>query len=312
VNNVQVRTAGHEPGFNQLLRMKMGHYTRLPTLLEVIGENRDGQPIGCISLEVDRGPRRWPSPHAFNGEALLKPLDDTGPADLQLMAHALRAQATRIEGVGREAWASSNNLRTAANLVARLSTVPVFKPEEWSSSVPGRAASLALQRALWIFENDLSQCVQLNLYRWDTHFRNQRGQSYGSGTFVPLLARFLRELERRRSHRCLLNTGTLVFLASELGRYPRLNSFQGKDHFPEVPVLCLGKGIKVDERAGSFGQTGRQMEALPMCLKTGRERRRGGTFLDLDDIGATLLHVAGISPRPYGYFGRVANFLVAA
>jgi uncharacterized protein (DUF1501 family) len=313
VNNVQVRTAGHEPGFNQLLRMRMGHHARLPTLLEVIGEARDDQPIGCITLGDNRVPRQSPSPKGLGGEALLRSLDDTAPAELELMARALRRQSARLEGGGREAAASAVNLREAAALVERLSRVPAFRPAAWpAADGAGRAAALALQRALWIFENDLGRCVQLNLYRWDTHFRNRAGQAQASQTFFPLLARFLSELDSRRNGRGALGASTLVLLASELGRYPRLNGFQGKDHFPEAPMLFLGAGIRVDARVGSYGRTGRQMQARPVCLETGRDRRVGGAVLDLDDIGATLLHIAGIAPRPRGYFGRVVEFLVEA
>jgi hypothetical protein len=38
----------------------------------------------------------------------------------------------------------------------------------------------------------------------------------------------------------------------------------------------------------------------------------GGELVTLDDIGATLLDLAGVDPAPRGYLGRRLDFLVAA
>jgi hypothetical protein len=54
------------------------------------------------------------------------------------------------------------------------------------------------------------------------------------------------------------------------------------------------------------------MEALPVSLASGEAVAQGGHKLQLDDLGATLLHRAGIDPGLYGYNGELLRFLEAA
>src|SRR5262249_22957095 len=98
---------------------------------------------------------------------------------------------------------------------------------------------------------------------------------------------------------------TLILMLSELGRYPRLNDSQGKDHFPEVPVLIAGSRYG---RGEAYGATGRAMESQPVSLTSGRPER-SGQIPDINDLGATLLEIAGHDPRVYGYVGRVLPFI---
>ena len=58
-----------------------------------------------------------------------------------------------------------------------------------------------------------------------------------------------------------------------------------------------------------FGANGKQMEGLPVDRR-GVVGGPGAQLLELDDVGATLLHVAGLEPRRYGYDGRILEFLV--
>ena len=100
---------------------------------------------------------------------------------------------------------------------------------------------------------------------------------------------------------------------SELGRFPQLNHDEGKDHFPECPCVFIGGSVNTNKGTGvAFGGTGREMAAVPIRLTDGRPSGRDGDFaLQLDDLGATVLHmVAGADPRMYGYGGRVLEFLL--
>src|SRR5687768_8729568 len=98
---------------------------------------------------------------------------------------------------------------------------------------------------------------------------------------------------------------------SEVGRFPRLNTLLGKDHFPEAPAFFFVAGI--NSGAGTtFGRTDKRMAAVPVSLKSGRDVSVGGTQLTLDDVGATMLRMAGLKPELYGYTGRLLEFVAGA
>jgi hypothetical protein len=98
----------------------------------------------------------------------------------------------------------------------------------------------------------------------------------------------------------------VVLAGSQVGRHPRLNTNAGKDHFPEAPVIMYGAGLN----PGQFVDTGRETEAFAVDLKTGR-RQRGGHVVTLDDIGATVLELAGVDFRRYAHTGRPLPFVLA-
>src|SRR5262249_9205403 len=131
------------------------------------------------------------------------------------------------------------------------------------------------------------------------------------GEYFPLLARFLEEAKRRSTPFGSVFDNLLIVVTSELGRFPRLNDDQGKDHFPETPVLFLGRRINTGGGHGAaFGATGREMEAVPLRLSDGRPVGKDGYRVQLDDVGATLLQLTGVNPRSYGYDGRILDFLL--
>jgi uncharacterized protein (DUF1501 family) len=196
--------------------------------------------------------------------------------------------------------------------------VPRFAPTPWQGIEPASKEDLdtpdmmeRLQRALWLLEHDLTSSVFVCLVggslNWDTHTDNARRQTRMQARFVPMLDRFLTELERRSNRHGRLVDNTAVIVASELGRYPFLNAAQGKDHFPEAPFLFSGPwfpGGKV------FGRTGKNLEAQPIDLKQGGVARAGGHHVMVDDVGTTLLALSGIDPELYGYNGQHLQFLL--
>jgi hypothetical protein len=229
------------------------------------------------------------------------------------MARGLRSQLDRLAG-RHASEATIDNLRQIARLFERLRTVSPFRPAIWSSSKRGQSLATDFQRILWALEHDLVCGVYLKvLYEWDSHYNNQSKQVESSGTFMPVFDRFLSEMNRVGNGFGTLASTTAILCGSELGRFPVLNADLGKDHFPEAPYLFLGPGINTGDGKGSvFGSTGRQMQALPVSPKTGRGVEANGCLVTLDDVGATLLALAGIEPERYGYGGRRLDFLLTA
>jgi hypothetical protein len=119
---------------------------------------------------------------------------------------------------------------------------------------------------------------------------------------------FLTELEKRTNQYGSLWSNTVMIAGSELGRFPRINHDLGKDHFNETSLMLFGGGIN---GGNAFGKTGKMMQALPASLTTGLPVDVGGGQIGLDDVGTTLLHMAGIDPSVHGYNGTRLRFLEA-
>lgn len=213
-------------------------------------------------------------------------------------------------------------IRVCAALLERYNSYSAFKHEPWPAPPAPYETYAAyhneevahhseqFQRVLWALENDVAKSIMYPYnHRWDSHDFNTKEQTIHSGFFVPALARFLEELTKRKNHRGILADNTVVLIATEMGRHPMLNDNKGKDHFPEISVLLSGPGINTGSRGAVYGATGQMMEAEPVSMKTGKPDA-GGTMLNLEDLGTTLLARFGIDPAPYNYRGRNLGFMV--
>lgn len=303
INAVQMATANHTWGWLQFDRLRTRIDERMPVIGSLLGEARDGQPLAVAQLPRD--------------EAMFKRVGRATPDERREMAAALERQRRRLP-VEQARGPAGRSLADAAALLDRMATARPFVPEvpDQSADAPkqyGGPFRHSLQRALWAIENDLVACCQLSGDRygqpWDSHWDNTRLQTSVSRAMMPLLADFLKALGERRNAHGPLADQTLVVIGSEIGRFPRLNGVGGKDHWPEAPFLLWGAGI-VHQRA--FGDPGTHLESRPVSLRTGRTGGAGGELLTLDDIGTTLLHLAGVDPAPRGYVGHHLDFLVAA
>jgi uncharacterized protein (DUF1501 family) len=306
VNGVALRTANHNTGAEQFLRMKTGTRAEMPSLLQLLGERRDGQAVGCMD---------W----LFGASQFDQLFGGTEPDDLRRLGSALRARAARVLGDGSlpSRRVTAGSLLESAELFDRVAALPPLHAATWSADEGSQQLAVALQRVLWLFEHDLTRCFELNVggleQPWDTHTFNTERQKTAS---VPLamIARFVGELDRRRGRRGPLSGETLVVMGSEIGRFPRLNGARGKDHFPEAPAVLFGAGVNTGSGKGAvYGRTGKNMAALPVSLRTGAAASTNGHPLLLDDLGATLLYLGGVpDPTVYGYEGKVLDFLVGA
>jgi uncharacterized protein (DUF1501 family) len=300
VNGVQVATVSHNWGWLQFDRLRTGIDERMPVIGSLLGETRDGQPFSVVHLPHD--------------EVTFRRVERVSPADRHAMAAALGRQRRQLSAAQADG-PTGHSLGAAAALVERMATASPFVVEPWlaAGKPPSTNLQQILQRALWAIEHDLVACCQLSVDRylqpWDSHWDNDQIQTAISGESFTLIARFLGQLGERRNAHGLLADQTLVVIGSELGRYPRLNTVLGKDHWPEVPFLFWGAGVVHQQ---TFGRTGTHLQAVPVSLRTGRDVATGGELLTLDDIGTTLLHLAGVDPEPRGYVGRRLDFLVAA
>lgn len=322
VRGIQVKTANHETGAFQMIRMRTRVTTSMPSLYDVIGQNRSDQPLGSVALgelsSFEHSPGALAIPTgAPDAKTALDVLDDASDEEIALLADVYKDHLRRFPH-----WQKSPETERTREYVSQLAAffdrlkngTPRFRAEQWTGKGgKTKRASEDMQRTLWFLENDLARgiCVKV-FFDWDSHYRNADKQASSTGNFTEILDRFLTELHKRKNKFGVLADQTVVVIGSEMGRFPVINGNIGKDHFPETGFMFMGPGINTGKNGASYVPTGKFMEGLPVSLKTGMPSDVGATHLVLDDVGTTLLHMAGLDPSLYGYTGRRLRFLEEA
>ena len=86
-----------------------------------------------------------------------------------------------------------------------------------------------------------------------------------------------------------------IVVLSEMGRFPKLNFRDGKDHWTYTSCLLIGAGVTGNRVIGGFDD---YSMGKPVDLATG-DLYGNGTPLESKHIGATLLALADIDPQEY-------------
>jgi hypothetical protein len=317
LNGVQVRTVNHDTGQKQFFHLKTNIVDMMPSALDVIATRRDGQPLGVAYVNLSS--RSMHSP-AYFGTAdqfyfgrgdVFEQVSRARPEELATLARSLRHQASDIGRSGpgwREAEQTAVYLKEVADFFEHVAEVPALVSADRSTDYVAQSMAESLDRALWLIENDLccGVVLDLGLMGWDTHIRNESKQSEMNGNFAKFFDDYLADLHVRKNRHGILAQNTVTVVGSELGRFPRQNEMLGKDHLPQTSFLFTGPGIRAGKQ---FGRTGRRMEGLPIAYQSGNPAEAGRVPF-LDDVGATLLHLAGLDPERYGYSGQVCEFLL--
>jgi len=117
--------------------------------------------------------------------------------------------------------------------------------------------------------------VTLTYGGWDMHDRIQRSMGRQLPAFDQAFAALIRDLDQRG-----LLDSTLVCVASEFGRTPKINATAGRDHWPKVfSVVLAGGGAKRGVVYGSSNATAAEPEDNP---------------LNVEDWASTIYHCLGI------------------
>jgi hypothetical protein len=315
VNSFQQNSANHQSGLVHTTCCRSTSVPGTPTLLDVLGARRTDGAVGAITIgtafAAAFSPKYLGEPTTVqfgDRPGLLDHLDKLDPHELSVAAGALRREAASLAVTSSHASVTAGNLRESAALFERWAASPRFAPPAWPLTYEDDyKAGRDLERALWLLENQLARCVTVSLtgQDFDTHVWNGVWQPRLSGYLAGLLDRLFRELDQRKVDGKPLSEQTVVFVGSEIGRFPRLNAAEGKDHFPQVSYLFFGPWFAAGR---AYGATDRQMVARPISLRTGKPEA-GGHTLVLDDIGTTLLRLDGANPEVYGYAGSHLSFL---
>jgi len=104
--------------------------------------------------------------------------------------------------------------------------------------------------------------VTLTYGGWDMHDNIEGGIRNQVPSFDQGFATLLRDLEERG-----LLKETLVCIASEFGRTPKINATAGRDHWPKVfSVVMAGGGVKGGQVFGSSDSTASEPEDNPLSV----------------------------------------------
>jgi uncharacterized protein (DUF1501 family) len=124
-----------------------------------------------------------------------------------------------------------------------------------------------------------SRFVSIENGHWDTHRQNTMSLR---DLLVPPLDRGLAALLADLDRRGMLDS-TLVVVATEFGRSPRINQMAGRDHWPGAfSVVMAGGGIKPGRVIGSTDKDAASVASRPTSPA---------------DFAATILSVLGIDPQ---------------
>lgn len=318
VNMFRQNSANHQSGLAHVTRCKSHTAPDMPTLLDILGTRRTDEAAGSVFISADFAtafsPKYLGQPGKYfygTSPGLFDHLDREDPDDLRAAAAALMRQADAIGHRRLTALEQTTveNLRMSAALLDRAAAAPRFAPAAWKHDMEERMEGARdLQRALWLFENRMTRCAAVAVGRmnFDTHVGNDY-QADLTRYLAFLLDKLFEALDARSVDGRRLSDQTLVIVGSEIGRFPRLNTGNGKDHFPQVPYLLFGPSLRT---GAAYGATDPEMIAMPVSLTTGRPER-GGHLLEIDDLGTTLLGLDGANPEVYGYTGSRLRFLEA-
>lgn len=317
LNGVQLGTANHETGLMQFFRLKTNTVVSMPTALDIVGAHRDSQALGAIYLNVLFRNLHTPkfigtADRFYHGERnLLDEVAATSPEQLRQLGKMLASKASSLRREGQRTSTSVTlaNVDDAARFFVRVADVDPLVKKTYSENYMSQVMAESFDQAAWLLKNDLA-CgvgIDLGLLEWDSHIANHKRQTLANTTFVKHFSRFMKRLRESDNDHGNVAENTVIFAGSDMGRFPRLNDMQGKDHLPQTAFMFAGPGWR---KGRSFGQTGKQMQALPTSMKSGKAADVGGKNLILDDIGATVLTLAGLDPELYGYHGNVLNFLL--
>ena len=235
-------------------------------------------------------------PELLSGSALLS-------SDLDVVPLTANAEAKADAFVARRAAAAGGSFGQAYNeALDRIQLLRETSALDLAVADAGCERHIANDCALAfdLFSRGLSRCSMLR-YRgwcaegWDTH----QGLELQSRNFEDLFAYLnsaLADLAGRTSHtgNPLADEVTIVVF-SEMGREPRLNAWEGRDHWTFTSAMLIGSGINGGRTVGSLDESG---QGLPIDLSSG-DLYTNGTPVVPEHLGATLMELADIDPRPF-------------
>ena len=164
----------------------------------------------------------------------------------------------------------------------------------------GESFAQALKMSKEMFSQQLSRTIMLSYngvrdLGWDTHAANEM-QSWHFEELFSQLSSFLEDVDMQQQiDGTPLSDDLCIVLLSEMGRFPKINFRNGRDHWTYTSAILIGSGIQGGQSIGGYDDFSL---GLPVDLSTG-EIHQDGTPLECNHVGATLLALADIDPAEF-------------
>ncbi|MDP2307209.1 MAG: DUF1501 domain-containing protein [Pseudomonadota bacterium] len=146
----------------------------------------------------------------------------------------------------------------------------------------------------------VSRCVTLAsagaVLGWDTHADNDNQQSPLWENLFSGLGQLMQALATTPgTSEATLADETVLVVLSEMGRTPKLNAFNGKDHWPYTSAMVVGPNLVGNRVIGGFDASfyGKSIDTVTGDVSD------GGEILSAESLGATLLAMADVDPLDY-------------
>jgi uncharacterized protein (DUF1501 family) len=208
------------------------------------------------------------------------------------LARRASAAATAAKGGSKFLAESYASAVARADALKDLSTVV-----DWSSS-SGFADQVSF--AVDVLSLGVSRCVTMNFsnYGWDTHAANDTYQGMNFEALYTAIISLMQRLATTAGHASessSLADETVIVVLSEMGRTPRLNATDGKDHWPYTSMMVVGGGLQ-SRVVGAYDAYYYGENVDP---STADVSQTSGQPLSADVVGATLLGVAGVDSEDH-------------
>jgi hypothetical protein len=163
-----------------------------------------------------------------------------------------------------------------------------------TTSGRGDATSDAFALATKLILNDLVTTINLGVGGFDTH----AGQTARMQPIVTKTDKLLKVMVDKLRANGKLDS-TLIVLYSDFGRTPKVNSSNGRDHWPVGGALMIGGGI---DGGRAVGATDDMLRAVTINATTGAADSSGIQLSPCDVAGSVLQLTLGtgyLTYRPY-------------
>lgn len=228
----------------------------------------------------------YPSASGFLPEVGLSPSDD----ERAFVRRYLDASTARLAATRGQTGYNKKRVEDFAASLDRAERLRSFARDN-GAGARDYTLDLGVQIPLAVraLEQGLSCAALMQTNDWDTHQGNERQGVLHEGLYGALGL-----LMDTLDSRALLDD-TLVLVLSEMGRTPKLNADNGKDHWPVTSAMLLGAGV----RGGRvLGGTSDELAALGLDLATGLPSA-SGEQLQAGHLVAGVLETLGVDTQSY-------------
>jgi hypothetical protein len=308
VHGVRADTVAHPTGRLQLSRGRIATTQRDPLILEAIGRSLRGDaPLAHLAA------CSWIDPPPLGGghrqsvlfpQPLVKELIERRPAAPETAPWEGIVEAEKVRQI-REKFkgdpatqASLQNALAQSDVLKRL-----IRTGDFSEPFGNSQLELGLLVAFNTIKLNLAKSISVasEVALFDSHQDNLRHQRKFLPSTLQSIAALIDRLKSTRNAFGSLFDQTTIIIASELGRFPRLNSQAGKDHWPESSWILIGKGVRREKGGVTVGSTDERLRGAKVDFRTGGVTGDHVKPIFVDSIFATMLKIAGADPSTAGY-----------